>query len=274
MKLVALAAAWVLGLLLGLELDPYPAALVLFSLAALFLILISRMAGHSVWPALLGLVLLMALVRVEISQDSNVLTASDGTGPLVVQGVVSTDPELSGPGVEMLVSVEAVDVGEGWEERAGRVLVVARPTAELVRDRDEPYFRYGDRLELTGSLEDAPSLGNFDYRAYLAAQGIHSTMSFLRVRVTDEGLGDPARRAIYDFRREVSRGIDRALPEPQAALSQARLLGLRSRLPSDVTEDFRSTGTSHLLAISGECVTPSASRPCSSEVNSQAVTAH
>ena len=93
MKLVALAAAWVLGLLLGLELDPYPAALVLFSLAALFLILISRMAGYSVWPALLGLVLLMALVRVEISQDLNVLTASDGTGPLVVQGVVSTDPE-------------------------------------------------------------------------------------------------------------------------------------------------------------------------------------
>ena len=49
----------------------------------------------------------------------------------------------------------------------------------------------------------------------------------------------------------MAKGIDRALPEPQASLAQALLLGIRGRLPADVTEDFRSTGTSHLLAISG-----------------------
>ena len=41
------------------------------------------------------------------------------------------------------------------------------------------------------------------------------------------------------------------MPEPQSSLAQALLLGQRSGLPSDLKEDFRSTGTSHLLAISG-----------------------
>ena len=40
-------------------------------------------------------------------------------------------------------------------------------------------------------------------------------------------------------------------PSPPASLAQALLLGERGRLPQDVTEEFRSSGTSHLLAISG-----------------------
>ena len=106
-------------------------------------------------------------------------------------------------------------------------------------------------LELVGSLEEPPVLEDFDYRSYLANQGIHATMLLPRARLVDQGEGNPAQGFIYRLRRKVSEGIDRALPEPQASLSQALLLGLRGRLPQDVTEDFRSTGTSHLLAISG-----------------------
>ena len=41
------------------------------------------------------------------------------------------------------------------------------------------------------------------------------------------------------------------VPEPQAALGQATLLGLRRNIPQDLNEAFRRTGTAHLLAISG-----------------------
>jgi len=41
------------------------------------------------------------------------------------------------------------------------------------------------------------------------------------------------------------------VPEPQAAVGQALLLGLRDDLPDDLVEKFRVTGTFHLLAISG-----------------------
>jgi competence protein ComEC len=41
------------------------------------------------------------------------------------------------------------------------------------------------------------------------------------------------------------------LPEPQAALAQGIVLGIRSNIPADLQHDFAVSGTIHLLAISG-----------------------
>ena len=251
MKLVALAAAWIGGLLIGLETNVYVPALVLLSVAALFLACILRNRSLSTWPSLLALVVLMGLVSVEVREGSDSLEPIYGRQSVTVRGLIISDPELSGPGVEFIMAVEAVDKGTGWEEARGKVLVVARPPSELIGEREEPFFRYGDALELAGRLEMPPALGDFDFGAYLANQGIHSTLAYPEILLTGDDGGNPAQGFIYSLRRRVSRGIDRALPEPQASLAQDLLLGLRGRLPQDITEDFRSTGTSHLLAISG-----------------------
>ena len=252
MTLVVLIAAWIAGLLIGLDMNVSPAALALFSLAALILTGLLRSKGLSAWPGLLVLALLLGLLRVEVSDGPRPLDSFDNLQPVTVLGRVVTDPEVSGPAVEFVISVDAVDRGGGREDGGARLQVFARPPRELVRTRVQPYFRYGDTLELVGRLETPPALGDFDYRKYLASQGIHFTMSFPEeVRLIDEDEGSAALAAVYGLRHELSRGIDRALPEPQASLAQALLLGLRGRLPQDVTEDFRSTGTSHLLAISG-----------------------
>ena len=76
-------------------------------------------------------------------------------------------------------------------------------------------------------------------------------MGFPEVRLIGEGEGNPILEKVYDLRRNISEELDQALPEPQASLAQALLLGIRSRLPSEITDDFRATGTSNLLAISG-----------------------
>ena len=250
MRLVALVAVWILGLLMGLELDVPMLALAFISVAALILAYLFMRTGFSPLPPLLLLVILLGLARVEVSEGQP-LRGSDDLQPVTVRGLIVDDPEISGRGVELTVSVEEVDRGTGWDEADGRILVLARPPRQLVRTREEPYFRYGDRLELIGRMEEPPVLGNFDYGAYLAAQGVHSRMSFPGVRFLDGGGGNRAQGFLYDLRRTVSDGIDRALPESQASLAKAMLLGLRGPLPKDITEDFRSTGTSHLLAISG-----------------------
>ena len=252
MKLVALVAAWMGGLLLGLQANAYLPAVLLLSVAALALACLLKSRDRSLWPALLALVLLMGITNVELREGPDALKPFSAMASVTASGVIVSDPEVSGPGVEFTMSVDAVDGGAGWEEAGGRVLVLARPPVELVQTRAEPYFRYGDEIQLTGKLEKPPALGNFDFRAYLANQGIHYLMRFPKeVRLTDTGGGNPAKRLIYDLRRDLSRGIDRALPEPQASLAQELILGFRGRLPSDITGEFRSTGTSHLLAISG-----------------------
>ena len=236
-RLVSLIAAWVAGLLLGLEIDGYLPALALSSVAALALAGMWKVRGLSPWPALLAVILLMGLIRVEVSEGVEPLAASTEPRPITVAGLVSSDPELSGPGVEFVLSVDSVDTGSGWEEGEGKLLVLARPTAELVQAREEPYFRYGDRLELRGRLEEPRVLGQFDYPAYLASQGIHSTMDFPQVRLIDEGGGNKALGGIYNLRRKLSDGIDQALSEPQASLAQALLLGLSPNPPKDVLGD-------------------------------------
>ena len=65
------------------------------------------------------------------------------------------------------------------------------------------------------------------------------------------GLSESARKGIFSVRRVLARSLERNLPVPQSALAQALLLGLRGQLPPQVVDDFRATGTSHLLAISG-----------------------
>ena len=251
MRLVVLVAAWTAGLLAGLEMNIQLPVLGLFSIAALIVAYLLKSRGSSAWGALLVVVMLMGFLRVEVSETSDPLKPSNGLQEITVRGLVVSDPEVSGPGVEFIVFVEAIHLADEWKEGSGKVLVFARPPAELVQIREEPYFRYGDKLGLAGRLEKPPALGDFDYRAYLANQRIHTTMPYPQVKFLDEGGGSSALGFIYDARREISHGVDQALPEPQASFAQALLLGLRGRMPRDVIEDFRSSGTSHLLAISG-----------------------
>jgi competence protein ComEC len=57
---------------------------------------------------------------------------------------------------------------------------------------------------------------------------------------------------IDNLRNSLSLVLDTILPEPQAALAQGTLLGIRSSIPAPVQADFVHTGTAHILAISGQ----------------------
>ena len=65
MKLAFLAAAWLAGTMLGLDVDPPLLPVGLLMLAILLLALLSRAVHRPVWPALLAGVLLLGLLRVE-----------------------------------------------------------------------------------------------------------------------------------------------------------------------------------------------------------------
>ena len=104
---------------------------------------------------------------------------------------------------------------------------------------------------LEGVLEAPPETEEFDYPAYLARQGIGSVMSFPTATLLEEGSGLGFRSGLHGVRRNMAESLTRVVPEPQASVGQALLLGIREDLPRELVEEFRVTGTSHLLAISG-----------------------
>ena len=257
MRALALSAAWTLGVYLGVgSLLPLP-SIALFFVAALGLTLLLGRIGL---PLLVGVCMLLLLMGLYRGQEGSTmeaeapLTAYLNAGEITLRGLITRDPEALSSATRFRLEVEAVRQGEEWAEASGAVLVTARESADLVRRRDEPYFRYGDRLLLTGRLEKPPELEDipdFDYSAYLARRGISSVMAFPQPTLIEEGEGMAFYQWLYSARRSLADSIEAAVSEPQAATVEAMLLGLRRGIPEDLKESFSATGTSHVLAISG-----------------------
>ena len=117
-----------------------------------------------------------------------------------------------------------------------------------------PKYRYGDLVEVQGHLETPPTFEAFDYRGYLSRSGIDSLIAYPDVQLLARDRGNPLRAALFEIRSSLSDSIAGILPSPEADLASGILFGTRSQLPRDLTEDMRATGTSHLVAVSGQNV--------------------
>ncbi len=253
MKLLVAAIAFVGGTLLAPELGGNAPliALFLFALAAVLGALLFASMRRSPWPALIALAFILGVLRVALIGDARMpMYASPRSQQ--VDGVVLSDVEALGDFARFRLGLERIRAGGGeWMPADGVLLVSARATSEIAQQRQAPYFRYGDKLRVAGRISEPPELDGFDYAAYLARQGIVEVLDARRVTLIREGEGSVFYRSLFGFRRRLAASIAAVVPEPQAALGQATLLGLRRNIPQDLNEAFRRTGTAHLLAISG-----------------------
>lgn len=249
MRLAFLAAAWLGGVLIGLEIQMPPAPLLLLLGGSISMGLALGLRRLSVFPAVLAVMLLLGAWRADSGSAPLLPLASQGTAKVAVEGRISGDPEFSGGRVKFTLDLSAADLGSGLVPVANRILVYAHPPDDLVARRSPPYFEYGDLVNITGALRRPEPFGGFDYPAYLASQGMTGIM--LADSATVTGATGGWREWPYALRGRLSESIEATIPYPQSALGQALLLGLRGDLPPEMVQDFRSTGTSHLLAISG-----------------------
>ncbi|MEP7379430.1 MAG: DNA internalization-related competence protein ComEC/Rec2 [Chloroflexota bacterium] len=116
--------------------------------------------------------------------------------------------------------------------------------------RYPPVFA-GDIVRVSGPLQPAPT--DSDFGAFLARSGIGYTLRSRTVELAGSD-GSPV-AALEDFRRQIAALIATALPEPQAGLATAMAIGLRDLVSRDVAADFRASGLSHVVAISGWHIT-------------------
>jgi competence protein ComEC len=100
-------------------------------------------------------------------------------------------------------------------------------------------------------LQQPASFDDFDYAGYLARQDIYAVMFYPEVTLTASDRGSPVLGWIFTVRHRLEDNLARVLPEPQASLAQGILLGLRGNIPADINDDFKRSGLTHILAISG-----------------------
>ena len=120
-----------------------------------------------------------------------------------------------------------------------------------------PSYDYGDFLKLSGKLEAPPSIDGFDYESYLARYDIYSVMYYPKIEKAASALTAPqlAYRVLIDFKHRLKNVIDSNLPEPEAGLADALLLGYSRTVDREDLDIFARVGLSHMIAISGSHIT-------------------
>ncbi|MCK5434675.1 MAG: DUF4131 domain-containing protein, partial [Dehalococcoidales bacterium] len=211
MPLIYLSCAWVVGILLGAKFN-LPLVLVLTGLIPLPLLFLRQHKKLIILSSLCLIAVFGGAFYYQSSlpsdDESSLQFYNDET--VEIKGMVNTDPEVREKTTHLYLSATEIKLDTGWQEVSG--------TALLFVPR-YPSYDYGDVLVVTGGLETPPQLNDFDYKGYLAHQGIYSTMLYPEIEILDSGEGSKPLAWIYSLRNRLSQTLAQVLPEPQASLA-------------------------------------------------------
>lgn len=250
MTLFYLGLAWLFGVAGASFLAPAVPVLAILAMPGVGTLL---MWLHDRVPRLLALcwlILLAGCARTVLATPSfgpdHLAAYRDAGENVTVIGVVDREPDVRDTFQLLRIRAESITLGDETASRTEAVHGLL-----LARVARYPTRQYGERLRLTGRLMTPRVFPDFDYRDYLARQGIYVVIYYPRVRVLDQDHGSPFWHAIYNLRQHISTVITHILPEPYAALLSAILLGKRSGIPASLYAQFNATGASHVIVISG-----------------------
>lgn len=219
-------------------------------LAAAALALLAPLAAAVRSPRIAGIVLvaaslaLLAGLRFESWEERGAPGLARWVGSEIeVRGEVVSEPDPSLTTTAYRVDASHIrTAGSQWQPADGGL---------LIRVGQYTDYDVGSRVTVAGELEAAPVFEDFDYRGYLARQGVVGTMLFPDVAVTAEPGRWDVGRALAEARLGLDHALQRSLPEPQASLGAGIAFGRDGNLPRDLYDDFRTTGLAHIVAVSG-----------------------
>jgi competence protein ComEC len=195
---------------------------------------------HDHIAAIIGDTPQLAQIELILTQPPRTLsTPSSGGRPLPPRQVTSGE-------------VTRVRTWDGWQPASGALLLsIDQPNASLA---------YGQRVVAIGTLSRPPPAmnpGQFDWSRYYRQDRVLASLDAPHgenVRIVEPlAIGLPL-RAINALRQRARHALSKGFAEQQSldhALLRALLLGDHDPQLRDVQDDFRKTGTSHHLAISG-----------------------
>lgn len=175
--------------------------------------------------------------------DAHHVAAYNDGLPVTLTGVVVAEPDVRDRFVNLRVQVSELALPDAAPQPVQGLV--------LVRTFPFPQIPYGAELRINGRLETPPDDEDFSYKDYLARRGIHSQLFLPQITVLAENQGLPLYYTIFAFKQRAQATINRLIPDPQAALLAGILLGNDNGMPPQLDDDFRTTGMTHIIAISG-----------------------
>lgn len=165
---------------------------------------------------------------------------SEAEQKVSLTGIVTEDPDRRDTTAKLVVTVR-----ENTEE--GIVLVSTDPYTPVV---------YGDEIRVTGKIKKPENFmtdqdKEFDYVHYLGKDDIFYTMSYAQVEVVSHGHGSFIRAKLFALKNALLKKFSQVVPFPESALLGGIVLGTKSALTTTLRDEFITTGTIHIVALSG-----------------------
>ena len=178
--------------------------------------------------------------------------SSMGHREVTLSGIV-TAPVTHSPGrMTMIVAVQSA-------ETDGTRHLVSGNLRLTWREPDTGVFR-GDTITVRTRLRPPFGMrnpGGFDYGVYLRDRGIHAVATVKgpnRIQVHPPGARDVGARIwhwIDQWRNQVRQAAIATFDQPARGLFLGMIVGEQHDIPVRVREDFMTTGTVHIISISG-----------------------
>jgi competence protein ComEC len=164
-------------------------------------------------------------------QKSPLAKNNDSAEDFILIGKVIKEPEIKSNNTKLTLKTDQ-----------GRVLITAGSYPE--------YF-YGDILKVKGKLETPVVFEEFNYKNYLAKEGIYSIMYYPEIEILERDKGFFIHQAILKFKNKMTDSIENIMPFPEVSMLEGIILGNKQIFSEKIKNNLSITGTSHIVAISG-----------------------
>jgi len=175
------------------------------------------------------------------------LAVIDHAKNVVIKGVVTGQPDDRGTKTEYVLTTESVQLTKtgSWIALHARMMVTDRSQAPLPAP--------GDELEVHGRR--VPVDAGSDYEHYLKMHDIGAAIESRYADVIGIGTDQRWARSFWITKIAFQHHLRLMLPEPGSGLLDGLLTGSNGGLTESVQNDFRRTGLSHIVAVSGSNIT-------------------
>lgn len=187
------------------------------------------------------LALVLGVMRFQISEftvaNDVVSKLNDRPENITLKGEIINEPDIRDASQKLKVKIE--------KTKSVVLVTVAR----------YPQYHYLDTIQMTGKLKTPAVFDDFNYKNYLAKDGIYSVMDYPNVEL----IFSTHTYNIFTFTYEkilwlkvkLMASLDAGFMPPDSDILKGVVFGNDKNLAKDIKDRFNATGLSHITAVSG-----------------------
>jgi len=121
-----------------------------------------------------------------------------------------------------------------------------------------PEYKYGDIIEISGKVNQPGIIEDFNYGDYLKKYLVYGVIfqpENVHLLKSDSWPSTKIVRVLYLISESLEKSLNRSITEPQSSLASGLILGIKRNIPEQIMDNFKKTGVTHIIALSGYNVT-------------------